>query len=151
MANSKRHKPLSLLLMVVGGDKTNCVSVSRLKSCSECRIQEADSCENVGGNIDDWDLSAWNTKKHPTLHNALKWIQIWKGEAGKRMGNLWRNLAVLMLQPHGSCAFICCRGLSWGSWQISSHTEPARILRISASVIFLVLICIQVIKLLDTK
>lgn len=64
-----RHKPLSLFLMAVGGDKTNCVSVSRLKHCTECRIQEA---ETVGGNIDDWDLSAWNTKKHPTLYNCLK-------------------------------------------------------------------------------
>lgn len=109
MANSKRHKPLSLLLMVVGGDKTNCVSVSRLKSCTECRIQEADSCENVGGNIDDWDLSAWNTKKHPTLHNCLKMNSNLKrrsreedGEPLKKLGSsdaagTWK-LCVYLLQ-----------------------------------------------------
>lgn len=67
------------------------------------------------------------------------------------MGSLWRNLAVLILLALGSCVYICCRGLSGGSWQISSHMGAARILRISTSVLFLVLVCIPVIKLLDTK
>lgn len=72
MASSKRHKPLRLLLMLVGEDKKNCVSMSELKSCTECRIQEADSCESVGGSSDGWGLSAWNRKKRPTLYNCLK-------------------------------------------------------------------------------
>lgn len=53
VADSKRHKPLSLLLMLVGGDKTKCVCMGRSKNCTECRIQEAGSCENVKGNIDN--------------------------------------------------------------------------------------------------
>lgn len=28
--------------------------------------------ENVEGNIDNWDLSTWNTNTYPTLQNCLK-------------------------------------------------------------------------------
>lgn len=53
VANNRRHKPLSLLLMLVGGDKTNCVFMRRPKNCTEGRIQEANSYENVKGHIDN--------------------------------------------------------------------------------------------------
>lgn len=136
-----RHKPLSLFLMAVGGDKTNCVSVSRLKHCTECRIQEA---ETVGGNIDDWDLSAWNTKKHPTLYNCLKMNSNLKRRSREEDGEPLKKLGCSDPADTGKLCVYLLQELSCGSWQI-------RILRISNSVLVLVFICIPVIKLLDTK
>lgn len=145
VASSKRHTSLSLLLILVGGDKTNCVCMRRSKNCTECRIKEAVSCENVKGHIDNWDLSNWNTKKHPPYKTALKWIKIWKREVGKRKGNLWKMLAVLILQTQAECN--CCRGVD----RTADTHGAARILRIGPSVICSVLICIKVIKLIDTE